>query len=99
MSANPLTESGCIYSYDFTTPAGQAYGTNAQKDLGSSIYGMIAGDANADGDINSGDKTIWTKQAGTKGYNSADFDMNGQVDNPDKNEMWVPNVGEASQVP
>ncbi|MBC8485601.1 MAG: hypothetical protein H8D45_06130 [Bacteroidetes bacterium] len=99
MSANPATESGGVYTYDYTTPAGQAYGTNAQKDLGSSIYGMISADANADGDINADDKTIWTSQAGTKGYKSGDFTMDGQVNNTDKNDMWLPNVGEGSQVP
>jgi len=97
MSANPLTESGGVYTYDFTTGNNQAYGTNAQKDLGGGIYGKIAADA--DRDINPDDKTIWTSQAGTKGYKSADFDMDGQVNNPDKNEMWVPNNGEGCQVP
>ncbi|MBC8487309.1 MAG: hypothetical protein H8D45_14865 [Bacteroidetes bacterium] len=60
---------------------------------------MISADANADGDVNSGDKTIWTNQAGTKGYKSGDFNMNGQVSNTDKNELWLPNIGEGSQVP
>jgi len=99
MSANPLTESGGIYTYDFTTPTGQAYGTDAQKDLGSGIYGMISADANADGDVNTDDKTFWGNQAGEEGYKSEDFDMDGQVSNPDKNEKWLPNEGEGSQVP
>jgi len=34
ISAYPLTESGGVYTFDFTTPAGQAYGTDAQRDLG-----------------------------------------------------------------
>ncbi|MCD4695280.1 MAG: hypothetical protein K8S16_03480, partial [Bacteroidales bacterium] len=99
MSANAVTESDGVYTYDFSTPAGQAYGTDAQKDLGSSIYGMIAADANADGDVNAADKTIWENQAGEQGYKSADFDMDGQVSNPDKNDKWVPNNGEGCQVP
>jgi hypothetical protein len=99
MSAEPLTESGCIYSYDFTSASGQAFGTDAQKDLGSGVYGMYSTDANADGTINTTDKTIWENQAGTKGYHSADFDLDGQVNNPDKNENWIPNEGEGSQMP
>ncbi len=99
MSANPLTESGGVYTYDFTTPINQAYGTDAQKDLGSGVYGMFSADANADGDVNVVDKTIWENQAGESGYKSGDFDMDGQVNNPDKNEMWVPNDGEVGQVP
>ena len=44
-------------------------------------------------------KTVWENQAGEEGYKSGDFDMDGQVNNPDKNEMWVPNEGEGSKVP
>ena len=99
MSAYALTESGGVYSYDFTTPAGQAYGADAQKDMGSGIYGLYSGNANADASINTGDKTIWIIQAGTQGYKSADFNMDGQVNNADKNDQWVPNFGEGSQVP
>jgi len=99
MSANPLTESGGVYTYDFTTPAGQAYGTDAQKDLGSEIYGLYSGNGNADGTINTDDKTIWTTQAGEEGYKSADFDMDGQVNNPDKNDYWLDNQTKQSQVP
>ena len=99
ISANPVTESGGVYTYDFTTPSGQAYGSDAQKDLGSGIYGMISADANADGDVNAADKTIWENQAGEEGYKSGDFDLDGQVNNLDKNNMWVPNQGEGGQVP
>jgi len=99
MSANPVPQTGDVYNYDYTTPVGQAYGTDAQKDLGGGVYGMISADANADGHVNTTDKTIWENQAGTKGYKSADFNMNGQVNNPDKNNLMVPDFGENSQVP
>ncbi|MCD4697190.1 MAG: hypothetical protein K8S16_13215, partial [Bacteroidales bacterium] len=99
MSANPITESGGVYTYNFTTPAGQAYGTNAQKNLGGGMYGMFGSDANADGDVNINDKTNWANHAGTQGYNSGDFNLDSQINNPDKNDYWLPNVGESSQVP
>jgi len=99
MSASPLSESGGIYTYDFTTGNNQAYGTDAQKDLGGDVYGMIAAAANADGNVNTDDKNIRTNQAGTQGYKSADFDLDGQVSNPDKNDKWLPNDVEGSQVP
>jgi len=99
MSVNPLSESGGIYTYNFTTPAGQAYGTDAQKNLGGAMYGMYGGDANADGIVNTNDKIIWANQAGTYGYKSADFNMNGQVNNIDKNDIWEQNIGESSQLP
>jgi parallel beta-helix repeat protein len=98
ISANPLTESGGIYSYDFTT-TGQAYGTDAQKDLGSGVFGMYAGDANADGTIDNDDVLLWKNDAGTKGYLSTDLNLDSQADNKDKNDFWLINIGNECQVP
>lgn len=97
MSASALTESGGVYSYDFTTSISQAY-NSGQKNLGSA-FGMIAADINADGEINSGDKTFWTNQAGNSGYEPADMNMNIQVNNQDKNDKWLQNISEECQVP
>ena len=91
LSANPANSAGSVYSYDFSTAAGQAYGADAQKDLGNNMFGMIGGDANADGAVDVSDKVFWSGQAGTTGYKSGDFDLNGQVDNLDKNDIWVGN--------
>ncbi len=100
MSAIPLIETGGIYSYDFTTPSGQAYGTNAQKQLAPGVWGMIASDGNADGEVNIDDKgNVWAPQAGEEGYKSGDFNLDGQVANPDKDDYWVPNEGKGSQIP
>jgi len=100
MSANPVTESGGIYTYDFTTPAGQAYGTDAQKNMGGGVYGLFSGDGNADGTINSDDKTtIWSIEAGTAGYLNGDFNMDSQTDNRDKNDLWINNTSNSSQIP
>ncbi|MEZ5083471.1 MAG: hypothetical protein R2750_08485 [Bacteroidales bacterium] len=99
MSANALTNIGSEYSYDFTTGAGQAYGTNAQANLGS-VYGLYAGDADASGIINLADKTNgWAIQVGKKGYFSGDFDMNSHVMNQDKNDLWNGNLNKQEQVP
>jgi hypothetical protein len=99
MSAIPVTQTGNIYSYDFTTPEGQAYGADAQNPLGDDVFGMISGDADGNGVIDSSDRFIWIEQAGTKGYRASDFNLNGQVNNPDKNSFWLPNRGMSSQVP
>ncbi|NOX45591.1 MAG: S8 family serine peptidase [Chlorobi bacterium] len=99
ISAYPLVSSGGIYNYDFSSGDGQAYGTGSQKNLGAGVYGMFAADADADGNVNPADKSIWAGQAGINGYNTSDFDMDGQVGNPDKNENYVPNIGKASNVP
>ncbi|OQX72173.1 MAG: hypothetical protein B6D61_14840 [Bacteroidetes bacterium 4484_249] len=98
MSAYPLTESGGIYSYDFTTPAGQAY-NSGQKNIGG-IYVMYSGDANADGEINDLDKSeSWLTETGLPGYLPSDLDMDGQSNNIDKNDVWLQNKGVNSEVP
>jgi hypothetical protein len=62
---------------------------------------MVSGDGNADGvisaalDINS----VWNSQAGMNGYLAGDYSMDGQVQNQDKNDRVVPNLGKQSQVP
>ncbi len=100
MTANPVIESGGSYSYDFTYGNTQAYGINAQKNLGGGVYGMYAGDWNSDGLINSADKSsFWTIQSGNNGYFQGDANMNTQVANQDKNDYWLPNQGMSSQVP
>ena len=88
MSANPVPIVNGYYYYDFTA-AGQAY-NNAEKNI-NGTYVMIGGDANADGSINQSDLQIWRSQTGAHGYFSADFDMNGEVDNKDKNEIFIGN--------
>ena len=101
MSADPLSQTDGVYMYNFTTGGNQAYenGAAGQKEIATGIWGMFGGDVNSDGDISSTDKTIWGPQAGTKGYNASDLDMSSQIDNQDKNNIWVSNVGAISQVP
>ncbi len=100
LSAYPLSESGGVYSYNFTSPTGQAYGTDAQKNLDGGAYGMYSGDGNADGTINMDDKVIiWSVEAGNIGYLNGDFNMNSQTDNSDKNDIWIENNETSSQIP
>ena len=60
---------------------------------------MFSGDANADGDVNLPDKNSWSDQVGTQGYFASDFDMDSQVNNTDKNDIWIENNGNSSQIP
>ena len=100
LSANPLTESSGIYTYDFTTSSAQAYNSLSQKEIVPGIWGLYSGDGNGDSDINDLDKSnIWESQAGEAGYFSGDFNMNCNVDNIDKNDIWKPNEGMGSHVP
>jgi len=98
MSANPVTKTNGIYSYDFTDATEKAYGGN-QVDLGNGVYGMYAADINADGVVNETDINLWKQIAGKKGYLKEDANLDTQVDNKDKNDLFVPNEGESSLIP
>ncbi|RLD56939.1 MAG: hypothetical protein DRJ05_10515 [Bacteroidetes bacterium] len=100
LTNSAVMESGGIYTYDFSTGVGQAYGgALAQNNLGG-VYGMMGGDTNADGDINTSDLTaIWDLEAGESGYLSGDANLDGQADNKDKDDVWVSNEGSGSQLP
>ncbi len=100
LSAIPLTEMGGTYFYDFTNGPGQAYGTDAQINLGGGIYGIFAGDADASGTINNDDKNIdWENESGSSGYIQSDLNLDGQANNLDKNDFWLPNYLKSDQLP
>jgi len=100
ISANAPTKSGDIYSYDFSTSSPQALGNTPQKDLGNGIFGMYSGDCNADGLINDDDRTSeWNQNAGKAGYYISDLNLDGQSDNPDKNEILILNFEKSSGIP
>ncbi|MCD4735600.1 MAG: hypothetical protein K8R53_06120, partial [Bacteroidales bacterium] len=101
MSAYPLNIDEIVYSYDFTDASEKVYGGSlGYKEIASGIWGMVAGDGNADEQINNGDKNdIWVPQSGTSGYKAGDFDMDGHVHNQDKLEIWIINSGHGGHVP
>jgi len=103
ISANPLVDVGGLYTYDFSASSGQAFGgTNSQNLLSSSpvIWGVIPGDANGTGLVALGDKTnVWSQQVGEKGYLESDYNFDGEADNVDKNDYWLPNMGSGTFVP
>jgi hypothetical protein len=85
--------------YDFSTGQGQAYGTNAQRLVGTR-YAMPGGDGTRDGSVNALDRnTVWRVQNGTNGYLDGDFNLDGGVDAFDMNLIWLLNNGSATQVP
>ncbi|MBN1338984.1 MAG: beta-propeller fold lactonase family protein [Bacteroidales bacterium] len=101
MSAIPLVENGGVYTYDFTSGAGQVYGGSiGHREISPGIWGMVGGDGNSDNQVNNSDKIeVWLPEAGTNGYLQGDFDMNTQVNNQDKLDVWSPNSGSGGQVP
>ncbi len=90
LSANALVLNGGIYTYNFSTSVAQAFQSNQKLLFGKAV--MIGGDANADDDINMTDKIIWNGKAGTSTYQSSDFNLDGQTDNRDKNDILLDNL-------
>ncbi len=100
MTANAIALSSGSVLYDFTTAATQAYGTGAQTELTGGVFGLITGDANGNGQIQTDDNNdIWETEVGSAGYKRSDYNLNGQVQTDDKNDFWNNNVGKGTQVP
>jgi hypothetical protein len=101
ISANKMTRTGGVYTYNFTQ-AGSAYSdTNAgEGDLGGGIFGMFGGDSNGSGWVYDGDTYYdWNPYAGETGYRKADYNLDGQLDNKDKNDVWFDSYNMKSQIP
>ena len=98
LSATPIFFNWGYFNYEFPDGPEQAY-NSGQKDLGNGYFGMIAGDANADGVVDAADKALWQSQTGKSGYLPEDFNMDGQVDNQDKNNFWLPNYSTSGTLP
>ncbi|MCB0804451.1 MAG: hypothetical protein KDC05_01560 [Bacteroidales bacterium] len=101
ISNNAVNPSGGIYSYDFTSGVNQVYGgLNGHKLLAPGKWGMIGGDGNHDGNVNGSDiSPLWELESGNEGYLDSDFTLDGQSDNKDKDDIWVPNQGSGTNVP
>jgi len=100
MTSNSTSLDYVSVQYDFTTAQSKAYGTNAMVSLGGGIWGMIAADANGNGQVQNNDsEDYWEQQNGQSGYKEGDFNLNGQVQNNDHEAFWVPNNGKGTQVP
>jgi hypothetical protein len=103
ISANAVTQSGSVYSYDYTTGSNKVLGgTLGYKQIDTSpvVWGMVGADGNGDGTIQNSDVTdAWKIDAGKKGYSGADYNLNVQISNQDKNDFWSPNLSKSSQVP
>ncbi len=100
MTSVPVVVNNGHYSFDFSLDQYQVYGFEAgYKEIITNVWGMVSADGNTDGIVNFEDKSIWGTQSGKQGYLIGDFNLNGQVDNFDKNENWLKNLDFEYQVP
>jgi hypothetical protein len=101
ISSYKITRTNDIYTYDFTQQW-SAYSNNnpGEKLLGGNVWGMMGGDANGSGLVAVGDvSNSWNPEAGGTGYKPADFNLDGQINNRDKNDIWYFNLLKSSQIP
>jgi hypothetical protein len=99
ISSEAIPVTGSVFTYDFTSE-NKSYGSGSQNELSAGIWGMISGDANADGTVNDLDKSAsWSSEVGTSGYLNSDLNNDGESDNKDKIDFWLPNLNKGSQVP
>lgn len=83
-SSSPVSFSSDIINYDFTTSSSQAYGDNLAE-LIPGVWGIIGGDTDRSGFIDSDDMNIVDNNNYNSGYLDADADGNGFVDSDDMN--------------
>lgn len=102
MSSGPVDITGDYpFTYLFSDGSDQVYGdANGHKEISPGLWGMMGGDGDGNGQIEMNDKTIiWQSQAGKTNYFSGDYNLDGQVDNSDKNDTWIENNNTSSQIP
>ena len=80
-SAAPVSFAGSTISYDFSTSADQAYGSN-QQNLGSGVYGFFGGDVSQDGLLDASDLIQVDNDAAmfAMGYLTNDANGDGLID-------------------
>ncbi len=92
-------DSASTPAIDLTQTETSVFGSDLAL-LSSDMYGLYAGDANHNEQVQNDDKNDhWQTQVGGAGYLDADFNLNGQVQNDDKNDFWQYTVGKGTQVP
>jgi uncharacterized protein (TIGR02145 family) len=61
---------------------------------------MYGGDSDANGKIETADKYPgWNTDAGIQSYVAVDLNLDSQVNNPDKDKIWEPNLGATTKIP
>lgn len=95
---NTVSLTGGVTSLDLTTDSNMVSGgINAIKAMVDGSFALYAGDYNGDGQIQNTDKNSVEPLRGISGYNNADVDLNGEVQNSDINSILNPNIGKGEQ--
>lgn len=104
MTANAVTPSSGTYTFDFTTAQANNFnnGSDGAIQVGS-VFAMISGDTDDDGDVDATDLGTWQAQNGlTFSYSSngkTDLNLDGTINAVDRNDFQQKNSTKTSQVP
>lgn len=94
MSSAPLVLTGNTFTINFTDALSKAHGGAAgYKEIGTGVFGMVAGDIDADGNVSVLDFSAWASAFGMIAtYHPADADMDGGITVLDFSN-WAANFG------
>ena len=100
MSATEMAGTGNNYSYDFTVALDKAYGGGAgYRKINPGVFGMVAADADRDGNISVLDFSAWATDFGKMHiYIPSDTDGDGEVSVLDFSK-WASNFGMENVAP
>ncbi len=100
MSSDSLVNTGSLFTYDFTTAANKAYGTNVVEDLGNGKFGMAAGrvENTTPWIIDGNDRIETWNFRNAIGYYLMDVNLDGIVDALDRSIVYN-NMGMSVQIP
>lgn len=98
MTASTVSVSETPTLYDISTGQGQAYGSNAMKDLGGGVFGLYTADTDGSGTVNASDRSNTWNQRNLSGYYGTDLDLSGTVNAADRSATWN-NRNLTTQVP
>lgn len=91
--------SGSTTNLNFTDGSTAVYGLNPQPTLSAGVFGLYAGDANGDGQVNSSDYLLnWRPENSQLGYKKSDFNLDGQVNSSDQLLYWRLNNSKIEQL-
>ncbi len=102
MTSTVKSLQGTAFLHDFRDPSGLYQDPNMNQvplsDLGNGVFGLISGDSDLNGVINSADFNDVTSQYLQIGYYLADVDFNGVINSADFN-IIIANYFKMSQIP
>lgn len=97
MSATDLSLSSVASVVDLTNSASATGGALALVDLGGGVWGLVSGDYDGSGQVQSTDLNSIYPDLGLAGYLPADINLNNQVQTTDFQLLLIPNLGRGAQ--